>query len=173
MFVTEFTAGWLVESTALISDSLDMFADAAVYGVSLYGASRGPRSQVRAATLAGLLQATLALAAITEVVRRFIIGSDPQPLYMIVVSLMALGANVWCLNLVGRHRYAGVHMKATWIFSQTDVLVNLSVIVGGILVAVTNMPAWDLLMGAGIAALVLSSAVRILRAVQVADRTDT
>ena len=32
MFVIELTVGWLAQSTGLIADSLDMFADAAVYG---------------------------------------------------------------------------------------------------------------------------------------------
>ncbi len=164
MFVTELAAGWLVESTALISDSLDMFADAAVYGVSLFAASRGSRSQLRAATLAGLLQGTLAITAIGEVVRRVVVGSDPEPHYMILVSLVALMANVWCLRLVRRHRDTGVHMTASWIFSQTDVLVNVSVIAGGVLVVMTQTAAWDLILGVGIATLVLSSAVRILRA---------
>jgi len=35
MFITEFTFGWLNESTGLIAVSLDMFADALVYGVGL------------------------------------------------------------------------------------------------------------------------------------------
>lgn len=173
MFVTECTAGWLVESTALISDSLDMLADAAVYGVSLYGASRGARSQANAATLAGLLQATLALAAVGEVLRRIVVGSDPDPQYMILVSLAAMVANVACLRLIVRHRDTGVHMTASWIFSQTDVLVNASVIVGGVLVAVTGIKAWDLFLGAGIAVLVLSSAIRILKVARAAARAQS
>lgn len=170
MFATECTAGWLVESTALISDSLDMLADAAVYGVSLYGASRGLRSQANAATLAGILQGLLALVAIGEVVRRMLVGSSPDAQYMILVSLVALTANVVCLRLVARHRDAGVHMTASWIFSQTDVLVNASVIAGGVLVAVTGSTAWDLMLGAGIGVLVFSSAFRILTIARAAAR---
>src|SRR5690606_16760658 len=36
MFALELIAGWIAESTGLIADSLDMFADAAVYGVALW-----------------------------------------------------------------------------------------------------------------------------------------
>ena len=35
MFVVEVVLGWLAESTGLIADSLDMLADAGVYGLSL------------------------------------------------------------------------------------------------------------------------------------------
>lgn len=40
MFVAEFVAGLIAQSTGLIADSLDMLADAAVYGVSLYAVGR-------------------------------------------------------------------------------------------------------------------------------------
>jgi len=41
MFVVEFVAGWLAESSGLIADSLDMLADALVYSVSLYAVGQG------------------------------------------------------------------------------------------------------------------------------------
>ena len=40
MFVAEVMVGWIAESTALLADSLDMLADATVYGIALYAASR-------------------------------------------------------------------------------------------------------------------------------------
>jgi len=49
MFVVESTAGWLAESTGLMADSLDMFADAAVYGLSLYAVGKAASLQARAA----------------------------------------------------------------------------------------------------------------------------
>lgn len=33
-FIIEMTAGWIVNSMGLIADSLDMLADASVYGLS-------------------------------------------------------------------------------------------------------------------------------------------
>ena len=49
MFVVELVAGLVAQSTGLIGDSLDMFADAAVYGVALYAVGRSVKLQVRAA----------------------------------------------------------------------------------------------------------------------------
>ena len=40
MFITELTLGWLGEPTGLIADSLDMLADALVYGVGLYAVDK-------------------------------------------------------------------------------------------------------------------------------------
>jgi Co/Zn/Cd efflux system component len=80
-----------------------------------------------------------------------------------VVSLLALAANVSCLLLLARHRHGGAHMKASWIFSTNDVLANLGVVSAGVLVAWTGSRVPDLAIGAAVALLVLSGALRILR----------
>jgi len=163
MFVVELVTGWLAQSTGLIADSLDMFADASVYGLALYAVGRDASHKSRAARLSGRLQLLLALGALFEVARRFVFGSDPEPPLMMGIALTALAANVACLALLWRHRHAGVHMKASWIFSTNDVLANLGVIVAGALVAWTGSNYPDLVIGALIGLLVLNGARRILR----------
>lgn len=162
MFVVEIVAGWLAESTALLADSLDMLADAAVYGVALFAAARGATAQLRAARLAGVLQAGLALGALAEVLRRLLTGSAPEPLPMVGIALVALAANVTCLWLVSRQRGRGAHMEASYIFSANDVLANAGVIVAGALVAWTGSAWPDLVIGAVIGLVVLAGARRIL-----------
>lgn len=163
MFTVEIGVGLAAESTGLVADSLDMFADAAVYGLALAAVGRHHGRQRRAARAAGWLQALLALGAVAEVVRRFLHGSEPASGLMIGVGMLALAANVTCLFLSARQCDRGVHMKASYIFSANDVLANLGVIVAGLLVAATGSPWPDLLIGAVIAAVVLHGARRILR----------
>ncbi|MCM2329041.1 MAG: cation transporter [Lysobacter sp.] len=163
MFVVEIGAGWLAQSTGLIADSLDMFADAAVYGLALFAVGRHAAHKLRAARLSGWLQLLLALGAMAEVARRLVFGSEPEPRLMTGVALVALAANVTCLALLARHREGGAHMKASWIFSTNDVLANLGVIAAGLLVAWTGSPYPDLVIGAAIALLVLNGARRILK----------
>lgn len=163
MFVVEIVVAWFARSAGLLADSLDMFADAAVYGIALYAVGRSATAKVRTAHIAGWLQALLALLALAEVLRRFIVGSDPEPPLMVAMSLVALGANVACLWLVSRHRDGGAHMKASAIFSGNDVLANLGVMLAGALVAWTGSRYPDLVIGIIIAALVLLGARRILR----------
>ena len=163
MFVVEMTAGWLAQSTGLMADSLDMFADAAVYGLALYAVGRGAGHQLKAARLSGWLQLSLALGALLEVLRRFVLGSEPAPALMTGIAFVALVANVTCLALVSRHRTGGAHMKASWIFSMNDVLANVGVIAAGALVAWTGSRYPDLVIGSLIALLVLNGARRILR----------
>ena len=67
MFFVEIVTGWLAESTGLIADSLDMLADAAVYGVSLYAVGKAATMQMRSARFSGYLQLILAFGALFEV----------------------------------------------------------------------------------------------------------
>lgn len=53
-------------------------------------------------------------------------------------------------------------MKASWIFTSNDVLVNIGVIAAGVLVFVTGSKLPDLLVGAAVFCLVGVGAFRIL-----------
>jgi Co/Zn/Cd efflux system component len=163
MFSVEITAGWLAQSTGLIADSLDMFADAAVYGVSLYAVGRSVRMKVHAAHFAGWLQVVLALGALGEVLRRYYFGSEPASALMMSFGLLALAANSLCLVLIAKSRDSGAHMKASWIFSANDVIANLGVILAGLLVALTGSRYPDLAIGLVIGVIVLNGARRILQ----------
>lgn len=163
MFVLELAVGWLGESTALLADSLDMFADATVYGMALYAVGRSPALKVRAAHAAGWLQACLALGAVSEVARRFLFGSEPESALMIGMGLVALAANVTCLWLVAGRKEAGAHMRASTIFSANDLIANAGVILAGVLVAWSGSPYPDLVIGVVVATVVLHGAGRILK----------
>lgn len=163
MFAVEMVTGVIAKSAGLIADSLDMFADAAVYGLALYAVGRSARAKVRTAHIAGWFQAALAIGALIEVVSRFIRGSEPEAPLMMAMAFLALIANVSCLWLVSKHRDGGAHMKASAIFSANDVIANVGVILAGALVAWTGSPYPDLAIGAAIAVIVLRGAVRILR----------
>lgn len=163
MFFGEGIGALIADSAALLADSLDMFADAAVYGIALYGASRGLGGQAQAARWSGYLQLTLAAGAGAELVRRTVFGSEPEAPYMAGIALLALAANVTSMWLLARHRKGGAHMKASWIFTTNDVIANCGVIAAAGLVALTGSPIPDLVVGAGIVMVVFSGAVRILR----------
>jgi len=162
MFVLELVLGLLAESTALIADALDMLADAAVYTLSLYAVGRNERHKVSAARISGFFQIVLGLGVLFEVVRRFIGGSTPEPLFMIGLGVLALIANSICLALIAKHRDGEIHMRASWIFSRNDVIANLGVILAGVLVATTGSNLPDLIIGAVIAAVVVLGGRRIL-----------
>lgn len=163
MFLIEIGAGWWAQSAGLISDAMDMFADAAVYGVAIYAVGRSVSHKLAAARLSGILQLLLGAGALTGVAHRVITGETPASQTMIAISVVALVANAGCLYLISRHRDQGVHMKASYIFSANDVLANLGVILAGVLVTWTSSPWPDWIIGGLIGALLLIGALRILR----------
>lgn len=163
MFVIEGLAGWWAESSGLLADGLDMFADAAVYAVALYAVGRGAALQLKAARFAGWLQLLLGLGLFGQVAEHVLHGSTTVALAMMGVSVLALIANVGCMWLIAGHRDGGAHMKASYIFTANDALANLGVIVAGGLVAWLGSPWPDWVVGSIIGAMVLAGAVRILR----------
>ena len=163
MFLGESMAGLLADSSALIADSLDMFADAAVYGIALFGAGQAVAGQRRAARVSGWMQLALGCGAAFEVVRRMVAGSEPESSVMIGVAAVALAANAVTMRLLVRHRGGGAHMRASWIFTTNDVLANFGVIVAGVLVRAIGSAVPDLVVGGAIALVVLSGSIRILR----------
>jgi len=163
MFVTEFVLGWFAQSTGLIADSLDMLADATVYGLSLYDVGKGITKQVNAARLSGYLQILLGVGVLFEVLRRVLFGSEPQSTLIMVVGAVALVANIVCLALISKHKNGGVHMRASWIFSTNDVIANIGVVVSGALVAVIGSRYPDLIVGTLISVVVIRGGLKILR----------
>ena len=163
MFVLEIVVGFMAQSTGLIADSVDMFADAAVYGLALFAVGKAAAQKLRAAHFSGWIQLILALGVLAEVVRRVVFGSEPISTLMILMGTVALAANVASLMLVARKRERGVHMKASYIFSANDVIANLGLILAGVLVAWSGSPYPDLIIGTIIGFVVLSGAYRILK----------
>ena len=168
MFVTEGALGWLAQSTGLMADSLDMLADATVYGIALYAVSRTLVAKARAALLSGVFQIALAVGVLLDVLRRALGESEPVSGLMMTVGLLALLVNLTCVALLARHREGEVHMRASWIFSTNDALANCGVMLAGLLVYLTGSRLPDLIIGLVIALLVLRGGWRIVNEARVA-----
>lgn len=163
MFVAELILGWIAQSAGLIADSLDMLADAAVYGISRYAVGKGVLHKAKAAQVSGFLQIVLGVGVLFEVIRRLLLGSEPQSLLIMSVGAVALLANIVCLVLISRHKEGGVHMRASWIFSTNDVIANFGVILSGGLVAIFGSRFPDLIVGTIISLIVVRGGVVILK----------
>ncbi|RJR17532.1 MAG: cation transporter [Desulfobacteraceae bacterium] len=163
MFFTEIILGILSESTALIADSLDMLADASVYGIGLYAVGRPVIVKIRAAHLSGIFQMILGASVAVDVLRRLIWGSEPESILMIAVGLAALIANVICLILISKHKQGEVHMRASWIFSRNDVIANFGIIIGGGLVYWLGSRYPDLIIGMIISIIVIHGGLQIIQ----------
>lgn len=164
-FVIEISTGLLSRSMGLVADSLDMLADAFVYGISLIAVGGSVLRKKRIAKVAGYFQITLALIGFIEVLRRFF-GAEQLPDFttMIYISVLALIANSVCLYLLQKSKSKEeAHMKASMIFTSNDVVINLGVIAAGLLVMWLNSNLPDLIIGTLVFVLVIQGALRILK----------
>ncbi|WP_435103635.1 cation transporter [Arhodomonas sp. AD133] len=162
MFVAEFTAGWIADSTALLGDSLDMLGDALVYGFSLWVIARNTRWKAVAAGLKGTVMAVFGAAVLMEAASKVVWGGMPQPPIMALFGAIALAANSLCLLMLTRHRGDDVNMRSSWICSRNDLIANGAVLLAAAIVAVSASPWPDIIVGVAIAGLFLRSSGHVL-----------
>ena len=163
MFFVEISVGILADSTALIADSLDMLADAVVYGIGIYAVGKTIIHKANAATVSGYFQLVLGLLILVDIVRRVTYGSEPVSSLMMGMGFVALIANVICLAIIRKQKNGEVHMRASWIFSANDVIANMGVILAGGMVYLFDTRWPDLIIGFIVSVLVLRGAFLILK----------
>ena len=163
-FILEIITGFISNSMGLVADSLDMFADAFVYGLALLVVSKAVFQKRRIAKISGYLQLLLAIFGCIEVIRRFLgYGERPNYKIMIFISILALVGNVITLYLLQKPKTSEAHIKASVICTSTDVIVNAGVIIAGIFVYFTASELPDLIIGMIVFILVGIGSYRILK----------
>lgn len=163
MFVVEVVVGLFADSTALIADSMDMLADAVVYGIGLYAIGKSLLNKINASRISGYFQLVLGIIIFIDILRRAVFGSEPVSTLMISMGGIALVANVVCLSVIAKHKNDEVHMRASWIFSANDVIANVGVISAGFLVHLSETRWPDLVIGIVVSLVVLRGARLILK----------
>ncbi len=164
MFLLEIITGFISNSMGLVADSLDMLADALVYGLALFAVGGTIVRKRRIARTSGIFQFLLAIFGLVEVIRRFLSQEEiPGFLFMILISLFALVGNAASLYLLKRSQSNDSHMQASVIFTSNDVLANVGVIIAGIAVYFTGSKYPDLIVGSLIFLIVARGSVRILK----------
>jgi Co/Zn/Cd efflux system component len=170
MFLTEFVAGVLANSTALLADSVDMLGDAVAYGFSLYVVARGAIWQARAAFLKGVIMAAFGVGVLVQVVVKLVVGLAPSAEVMGGMGVLALAANGLCLMLLWRRRTDDIN---TWLCSLNDVVGNAAVLVASAAVALTSSGWPDIIVGLLIASMFGASAVGVIRSARSALGKET
>ena len=163
MFFIEAIYGWFAQSNALMADALDMLGDAAIFGFSLYVIRLNTIWQSRAGYIKGIIMAIFAIGVLTSAFYRSFNPIIPEVTTMGVVGFMALAANFTCAVMLLGFRDTDINMRSAWLCSRNDVLANLGVLLAAAGVAWTNSPWPDLVVGISISALILKSAIEVMR----------
>lgn len=163
MFVIEITAGFLARSNALLADSLDMLGDTFVYGVSIAVLTHHPAIRAKASFVKGATMSLLGLYVVGEIIYKLFNPLVPQAEIITTIGVLALGANALSFALLLKYKNKDLNARSAWICSRNDVIANISVIGAGILVARFNSMWPDIIIGFGIAMMVLRSSLHIMQ----------
>lgn len=173
LVITEFAAGALAHSLALVSDGWHNFTDLPTLVLSwlaLHFEQKSPdhrktfgyqRAGVLAAFVNGLILVAVALFIGFEGYDRLM---HPQPVAgnaLIAVGLVALLINGGISWAIGRER-RDLNLRAVFIHNLGDALSNVAIIAGGWLIGRTGQTLIDPLLAFLIAGMILWSAIGIL-----------
>lgn len=117
----------------------------------------------------GIVMAALGIGVFAVAVHHFYFGSIPHPLIMIAIGAMALGTNLTVGAIMLSQRRQPMNFQALWRLTKMDAVGNVAVMAAGLSVAFTRSNIPDLVIGAVMAALFLSSGWRTA----VSGRLDT
>ncbi len=98
----------------------------------------------------------LGIGVFAEVADRWLNGYEPSGPWISAFACLSLLANGTVLCLLSKYRHSSeVHLRATWVDTRADVVVNLGVLVAGALIAATGYLVIDLVIGLVIAGFVI------------------
>ena len=163
MFVVEVAASRMSDSLALQADALDFFGDSANYAISLFVAGMALSVRARASLFKSATMACFGLFVIGSALYRAIAGSEPEPITMGTVAVIALAVNVGVAALLFRFRNGDSNRQSIWLCSRNDAIGNLAVITAALGVAASTSRWPDLAVAAIIASLNFSSSIRVVR----------
>jgi Co/Zn/Cd efflux system component len=87
-------------------------------------------------------------------------------LWIIGFSVLSLTVNLIVLSRLARFRDGEIHMRAAWIDTRADVIVNLGVLLSGLAIVLTGWRMIDLALGLGIGLFVIREGLEIVNAVR-------
>lgn len=163
MFFVEIIASHVGDSMSLQADALDFFGDAANYAISLFVLGMALHLRARASVVKGLTMGLFGLWVIGAALYRVFIGSEPEPMIMGSIALMALVANMSVAVMLYRFRDGDSNMQSIWLCSRNDAIGNVAVLIAAVGVTASASRWPDLIVAMIIASLSLSAAYTVLK----------
>ncbi len=156
MFLTGLVGWYLADSASLLADAFDMLADASGYVVAMFAIGRTALFKRNAARWNGAMLILLGLGVIGEVIHRYFVGSEPQGLLIIGFAVLSLLVNGLVLRMLSCYRHsAEIHLRATYVDTRADVVVNVGILVSGLAITIFKYQSIDLITGMAIGAYVI------------------
>jgi cobalt-zinc-cadmium efflux system protein len=173
VFGLEVAGGYISGSLSLLSDAGHMFIDASSLLLAL-GAIRAARSlptkrrsyglhraEIFAAFINGLLLIGVSGWILFEAYQRFLYPREVESGVMLIVALIGLAANAYiAYYLHGSH---DLNIRGAFLHVMGDALSSLAVVAAALFIMFTGQTLADPLLSAGIAIVILVTAIGVLR----------
>lgn len=176
ILVAEVVGGIWTGSLALLSDSAHVFMDIFALALSYLALRLSAlpaddqhtygwhRLEVLAALVNGLTLLVIGLGIAYEAVERFINPRPVMGLEMLIIAVLGLIVNLVVAFVLNSHEaHHDLNVRSAFLHVVGDAISSIGVIAAAIILWLTGWTPADPLVSLGIAALILVSAVRLLR----------
>lgn len=172
--VAEVVGGLLTNSLALLADAGHMLSDVAALGLSwfaLWMAERPPnanktygyyRMEILAALVNGAALVAVAIYVFIEACERMLQPRQVQGGAMLAIAAGGLGVNLLSLAVLRGVRDASLNLRGAWLHVLGDSLGSVGAMLAGVLIWAFGWQWADPAVSAGIGALIVYSAWRLL-----------
>lgn len=172
--IVEVVAGFVTNSLALISDAGHMLTDVIGLGMALAAiqlASRGTerrhrtfglyRLEILAALANSVLLFGVAIYVLAEAARRFDDATEVMNIPMLVVAIAGLIANVAAFALLRAGSKESINVEGAYLEVLADLVGSVGVIVGAIVIGITEWSWVDPIVGVAIGVWILPRTWRL------------
>lgn len=173
--VVEIIAGFLTQSLALLSDAAHMFTDAAALAIALIAIKIGKlpaddkrtfgyqRFEILAALFNALMLFIVALYILYEAYIRFSHPPEIQSLGMLMVAILGLIINLIAMKILMSGAEDSLNVKGAYLEVLSDALGSVGVIVGAVVIDLTQWVWVDTLIAVLIGVWVLPRSWLLLK----------
>jgi cobalt-zinc-cadmium efflux system protein len=175
VMVAEIVGGLLSNSLALLGDAGHMLVDALALSISLIAIwiARRPadtaktygyhRVEIMAALTNGVILVLVAVFIFYRAYQRLLEPAEIDAALMMVIAAIGLVANLVGMLLLRGARHTSINIKAAFWHILGDTISSFGVIVGGIIIAITDWRIVDPIIAIVIGTIILWGAVRLVR----------
>ncbi|MFX0162579.1 MAG: cation diffusion facilitator family transporter [Candidatus Hodarchaeota archaeon] len=175
VMIIELIGGFITNSIALISDAAHMFTHSFAIGISLIAiiiARKTPchhktfglyRAEILAAFINGLFLLLVVGVIIYDVILRIIRPQEVLGLYMLIIALFGLTANITTIFILHGSHKMDLNVRSIFYHMIADAVSSIGIVVAAFVIFYTGWNIIDPMVSLGISAIIIYWALGILK----------
>ena len=163
MLTADLTYGLMMNSAALLGDAASNSGDVFILGTSLLVLTSSTTVKNKLALLKGLIMSVFGIWAFYHVYLGLIGESQLSGGVVTTVGVLSLIGNSTVALMMQRHHHKDINFMSAFICCRNDAIASAGIILAGVLVMLTGSFWPDVIIGAIIAAVVLSGGIKVIR----------